>query len=325
MVLLDIRDLRLEFSVGSDTVYALRGVDLQVGRGTRTAIVGESGSGKTVAALTILGLLPPTARVTGGQIWFKDRNLLDLSEKELQAIRGSQICMTFQQAAAALNPLYPVGKQIADVYQRHVGGSKKDAWRKAVEVLAATGIPEPKDRARNYPFEYSGGMAQRAMIAMALVCHPQLLIADEPTSGLDVTIQVQVLDLIQDVVEQLDATLMLISHDIALVSSVCTHVIVMYAGKVMETGTVEQVLNAPANPYTMGLLRCFADSEDSEMPFIPGRVPDLRQVWAGCSFAERCPRATALCHQTSPPVVEVEPGHFSTCHFSPPVGRASTW
>jgi len=324
MTLLDIRDLRLEFSVGSETVYALRGVDLQVERGTRTAIVGESGSGKTVAALATLGLLPPTARVTGGQIWFKDRNLLELSEKELQAIRGSQICMTFQHAAAALNPLYPVGKQIADVYRRHVGGSKQEAWRKAVEVLAATGIPEPKDRARNYPFEYSGGMAQRAMIAMALVCHPQLLIADEPTSGLDVTIQVQVLDLIQDVVEQLDATLMLISHDIALVSSVCTHVIVMYAGKVMETGTVEQVLNAPANPYTLGLLRCFADSEASEMPFIPGRVPDLRQVWAGCGFAERCPRATALCHQTPPPVVEVEPGHVSACHFSQPMGRAST-
>jgi oligopeptide/dipeptide ABC transporter ATP-binding protein len=316
MTLLDIRDLRLEFRVGSETVYALRGVDLQVGHGTRTGIVGESGSGKTVAALTTLGLLPPTARVTGGQIWFQDCNLLELDEKERQRIRGGQICMTFQQAAAALNPLYPVGKQIADVYRHHAGGSKKEAWRKAVEVLAATGIPEPKDRARNYPFEYSGGMAQRAMIAMALVCHPELLIADEPTSGLDVTIQVQVLDLIQDVVEQLDATLILISHDIALVSNLCTHVIVMYAGKVMETGTVAQVLNTPANPYTTGLLRCFADTKGSEMPSIPGRVPDLRLTWMGCGFAERCPRATALCHQTPPPAVEIEPGHFSTCHIS---------
>jgi oligopeptide/dipeptide ABC transporter ATP-binding protein len=316
MLLLDIRDLRLEFNVGSETIYALRGVDLQIARGTRMAIVGESGSGKTVAALATLGLLPPTARVTGGQIWFQDRNLLELSEKELHKIRGAQICMTFQQAGAALNPLYPVGKQIADVYRHHAGGSRKDAWNKAVAVLAATGIPDPKDRARNYPFEYSGGMAQRAMIAMALVCRPQLLITDEPTSGLDVTIQVQVLDLIQDVVEQLDATLVLISHDIALVSNVCTHVIVMYAGKVMETGTVDQVLNAPANPYTVGLLRCFAGTEEEEMPFIPGRVPDLRQTWAGCGFAERCPRAAPLCRQAPPPVIEVEPGHFSACHFS---------
>jgi len=316
MTLLDIRDLKLEFTIGRETIYALRGVEMRVGNGTRTAIVGESGSGKTMTALAALGLLPPTARVTGGQILFREQDLLTLSEKELQAIRGSQICMIFQQAAAALNPLYPVGKQIADVYRHQVGGSKQEAWRRAVEVLAATGIPEPEDRARNYPYEYSGGMAQRAMIAMALVCSPRLLIADEPTSGLDVTIQVQVLDLIQDVVDQLDATLVLISHDIALVSTICDHVVVMYAGKVMESGTVEQVLRAPANPYTIGLLRCFTQMEGENMPFIPGRVPDLRQSWQGCGFASRCPRATALCHQERPPVVEVEPGHFSTCHFS---------
>ena len=320
MTLLDIRDLNLEFTIGRETIYALRGVEMQVGSGTRTAVVGESGSGKTITALAALGLLPPTARVTRGEILFREQNLLKLSESEWQAVRGSQICMIFQQAAAALNPLYPVGRQIADVYRHHAGGSKKEAWRKAVEVLAATGIPEPQDRARNYPYEYSGGMAQRAMIAMALVCHPHVLIADEPTSGLDVTIQVQVLDLIQDVVEQLNATLILISHDIALVSTICDHVVVMYAGKVMESGTVEQVLRTPANPYTSGLVQCFVSTEGEVMPFIPGRVPDLRQVWQGCGFASRCPRATDLCHQEPPPVVEVEPGHFSTCHFSEPAG-----
>jgi len=318
MALLDIRDLKLEFTIGRETIYALRGVDMRVRRGTRTAVVGESGSGKTMTALATLGVLPPTARITGGQILFKERDLLTLSENEWRAVRGSQICMIFQQAAAALNPLYPVGQQIADVYRHHRGGSKKEAWRKAVEVLAATGIPEPEDRARNYPHEYSGGMAQRAMIAMALVCHPHLLIADEPTTGLDVTIQVQVLDLIQDVVEQLDATLILISHDITLVSAICDQVVVMYAGKVMESGTVEQVLQTPANPYTAELLQCFIGTEGDEMPFIPGRVPDLRQLWPGCGFASRCPRATARCHQEPPPVVEVEPGHFSTCHFSGP-------
>ncbi|MEW6580567.1 MAG: ABC transporter ATP-binding protein, partial [Chloroflexota bacterium] len=260
--------------------------------------------------------LPPTARITEGRILFQDTDLLTLSENELRQIRGTQICMVFQDASAALNPLYPVGQQIADVYRHHNGGSKRDAWRRAVEVLAATGIPHPEDRARNYPFEYSGGMAQRAMIAMALVCSPQLLIADEPTSGLDVTIQVQVLDLIQEVVEKLNATLMLISHDIGLVSAICDRVIVMYAGTVMETGTARQVLERPANPYTIRLLECFMGTDGQEMPFIPGRVPDLREQWQGCSFAGRCPRAQSICWQESPPVMEVEPGHHSACHFS---------
>jgi peptide/nickel transport system ATP-binding protein/oligopeptide transport system ATP-binding protein len=312
----DIQNLRVQFHVGRDVIYALRGVSMQVERGTRTAIVGESGSGKTVTATSMLRLLPPTARITEGRILFQDTDLLTLSENELRQIRGTQICMVFQDASAALNPLYPVGQQIADVYRHHNGGSKRDAWRRAVEVLAATGIPHPEDRARNYPFEYSGGMAQRAMIAMALVCSPQLLIADEPTSGLDVTIQVQVLDLIQEVVEKLNATLMLISHDIGLVSAICDRVIVMYAGTVMETGTARQVLERPANPYTIRLLECFMGTDGQEMPFIPGRVPDLREQWQGCSFAGRCPRAQSICWQESPPVMEVEPGHHSACHFS---------
>jgi len=209
-----------------------------------------------------------------------------------------------------------VGQQIADVYRHHNGGSKREARQRAVEVLAATGIPHPEDRARSYPFEYSGGMAQRAMIAMALVCSPQLLIADEPTSGLDVTIQVQVLDLIQEVVEKLGATLMLISHDIGLVSAICDRVIVMYAGTVMETGIASQVLERPANPYTIRLLECFAGTNGEEMPFIPGRVPDLREQWQGCSFAGRCPRVQDLCWREAPAVRQVEPGHHSACHFS---------
>ncbi len=316
MALVDIQNLRVQFHIGRDVVYALRGVSMQVERGTRTAIVGESGSGKTVTATSMLRLLPPTARITEGRILFQDADLLALSENELHRIRGSQICMVFQNAAAALNPLYPVGQQIADVYRHHNGGSKREARQRAVEVLAATGIPHPEDRARSYPFEYSGGMAQRAMIAMALVCSPQLLIADEPTSGLDVTIQVQVLDLIQEVVEKLGATLMLISHDIGLVSAICDRVIVMYAGTVMETGIASQVLERPANPYTIRLLECFAGTNGEEMPFIPGRVPDLREQWQGCSFAGRCPRVQDLCWREAPAVRQVEPGHHSACHFS---------
>ena len=315
MTLLDIHDLKVEFHIGRETVYALRGVTMQIERGSRTAIVGESGSGKSVTATSTLQLLPPTAAITGGEISFDGQDLLALSEKEIQAVRGAQICMIFQNAQAALNPLYSVGSQIADIYRYHSSVGKREAWRKAVEVLQATGIPEPEDRARNYPFEYSGGMAQRAMIAMALVSSPKLLIADEPTSGLDVTIQVQVLDLIQEIVEQLDATLVLISHDIGIVSAICDRIVVMYAGEVMETGTIEQVFQTPANPYTILLLECFTETDRQEMPYIPGRVPDLREQWQGCSFASRCPRAQAICRQETPPVVEIGDGHFSKCHF----------
>lgn len=313
--LLDIEQLNVQFRVGKETVYALRGASYSIGRGTRTAIVGESGSGKTVSALAALRLLPSNARVTDGQIRFDGTDLLQLGDKQMQAIRGAQIGMVFQNAAAALNPLYPVGSQIGDVFRYHSKASKAEAWQKAVEVLRATGIPEPEDRARNYPFEYSGGMAQRAMIAMALACRPQLLIADEPTSGLDVTIQVQVLDVIQEVVEELDATLVLISHDIGLVSAICDHVVVMYAGTVMETGTAEQVLKQTSNPYTILLLECFLEEDSETMPFIPGRVPDLREQWAGCCFASRCPRAQDICRQERPALVEVEAGHYSACHF----------
>lgn len=316
MALVDIQNLRVQFRVGREQVYALRGVSMQIERGTRTAIVGESGSGKTVTATSMLRLLPPTARITEGHILFQGTDLLALPESELNKVRGSEICMVFQNASAALNPLYPVGQQIADVYRHYNRGSKHEAWARAVEVLGATGIPQPEDRARSYPFEYSGGMAQRAMIAMALVCSPQLLIADEPTSGLDVTIQVQVLDLIQEVVEKLDATLVLISHDIGLVSAICDRVIVMYAGTVMETGTANEVLERPANPYTIRLLECFTDTSGDEMPYIPGRAPDPREQWHGCSFADRCPRVQPICRQEAPAIREVEPGHFSACHFS---------
>lgn len=314
--LLTIRDLAVDFLVDRQAIHALRGVTMSLAEGSRTAVVGESGSGKTVTALSVLRLLPPTARVTAGRIDFAGRDLTALDDARLGQIRGSQVAMIFQHAAAALDPLRPVGRQIADVYRRHRGGPRRQAWQRAVEVLDATGIPDAAARARDYPHQYSGGMAQRAMIAMALVCSPRLLIADEPTTGLDLTIQVQVLDLIAQAVERLDATLMLISHDLAVVGALCDHVVVMYAGQVMESGATAQVLEQPANPYTEGLLACFAEAGGGDMPSIPGRAPDVRRPLPGCGFAERCARAAEPCRQRPAPVVEVAAGHRSRCHFA---------
>ncbi|MBE0690014.1 MAG: ABC transporter ATP-binding protein [Anaerolineae bacterium] len=316
MVLLDIRNLSIDFRLGKDTVHALRNVNMQIKAGSRTAIVGESGSGKSVTSLAVLRLLPSTARIKSGEIDYDSRNLLSQSETELRTVRGRKIAMIFQHAMASLNPLYSVGQQIADIYRHHFGGSKQEAWARAVEVLDATGIPNPQDRARDYPYQFSGGMAQRVLVAMALVCKPTLLIADEPTSGLDVTIQTQVLDLIEQVVGELDTTLVLITHDIAVVYTTCDHVIVMYAGSVMESGTIEQVFGKSANPYTIELLKCFEETEADQMPFIPGRVPDMRELWQGCSFAVRCPFAADICHQQAPPMIELEPEHLSACHFA---------
>lgn len=316
MALLDIDNLSLDFRVGKDIVHVLRAVNMQIKAKSCTAIVGESGSGKSVTALTVLRLLPSTAHIKGGEIRYDGRNLLSLSETELRTVRGREIAMIFQHAMASLNPLYSVGQQIADIYRHHFGGSGQEAWTRAVEVLDATGIPNAEDRARDYPYQFSGGMAQRVLVAMALVCKPRLLIADEPTTGLDVTIQTQVLDLIEQVVGELDATLILITHDIAVVYAICDHVIVMYAGGVMESGTIEQVLGKSANPYTIELLKCFEETDADQMPFIPGRVPDMRELWQGCCFAVRCPFAADICRHQAPPLVELEPGHVSACHFA---------
>ena len=316
MSVLSVRDLHVDFNVGGEIVHALRGVDLEVVAGSRTAIVGESGSGKTISAMSAMGLLPPNASVVQGAIAYEGEDLLTLGEAGLRRLRGSELCMVFQNALNSFNPLYPVGQQIADVYRRHSGADKRTAWARAIEVLEATGIPNAAERARNFPHEYSGGMAQRAMIAMALVCRPKVLIADEPTSGLDVTIQAQVLELIDQVVDELGGTLLLITHDIGQIKRVCDRIVVMYAGRVMEEGPVDTVFANPANPYTRLLLACAVELDGDTMPTIPGRVPDLRGVWPGCSFADRCPRAEALCRTNRPAATDVAPGHRSACHFA---------
>lgn len=315
--LLQIRDLSLELRVNRETLHALRGLNLEVYPGDMLALVGESGSGKTLTGLSIMRLLPSTARITGGQMLFDGLDLAALPEAALRAMRGKKLAMIFQNAAAALNPLISVGNQIADVYRRHGGLSKRDAWQKAVEALDATGIPNAADRARSFPHEFSGGMAQRALIALTLASAPTLLIADEPTSGLDVTIQVHVIDLIRDVIRRLNTTLIVISHDIGLVATICSRIAVMYAGVVMESGSVQQITTRPANPYTRALLDCaVAQAPGERMPFIPGRVPDLRQPWRGCPFAPRCAFAEAICREQMPPLVTLEQGHSALCHFA---------
>jgi len=313
--LLEIDNLRVEVGRAANRVRAIRGASLTLQRHSRLGVIGESGSGKTMMALAVLRLLPATGVMTAGTISYCGQDLRPLSESEMQRVRGKEISMVFQHAASALNPLFPVGQQIAEVYRFHEGGSKEQAWYKAVTMLDAMGIPDAERRARAFPHQYSGGMAQRAMIAMALVCSPQLLIADEPTTGLDLTIQAQVLDLIKAHVQQSDASLLLISHDIAVIAEVCLDVAVMYAGEVLEAGPLEAVQREPLSPYTKALLECFEADRGERLPYIAGRVPDLRYEIDGCPFAPRCPLAQDVCHQRGPEYRQVAPTRWVACHL----------
>jgi oligopeptide/dipeptide ABC transporter ATP-binding protein len=314
--LLKVDDLKVDIGREPRVIHALQGVSFQVQRRALTGLVGESGSGKSMTALAILGALPERGRVVGGKVVFDGQNLLQLSEAQMRQIRGKQISVVFQNARAALNPLFPVGQQIAEVYRVHEHVSPTIAWEKAVSVLDAMGIPNPIRKARDYPHQFSGGMAQRAMVAMALVCSPQLLIADEPTTGLDVTIQAQVLNVIVDEIEEFGASLLLISHDLGIIAEICTDVVVMYAGKILESGSVEQVLRTPANPYTQALIASFRVDDNRRMSFIPGQVPDLGSLHTGCPFAPRCSRVEQRCLAEVPLLREVEAGHWVACHLA---------
>jgi peptide/nickel transport system ATP-binding protein len=314
--LLCVKDLRVDIGREPRMVHALQGISFLVRRRALTGLVGESGSGKSMTALAILRALPEHGRLAGGQVWFDGQDLLQLDEAHMRQVRGKQISVVFQNARSALNPLFPVGQQIAGVYRSHEKASQKEAWQKAVGMLDAMGIPNPLQKARDYPHQFSGGMAQRAMVAMALVCSPQLLIADEPTTGLDVTIQAQVLNVIVDEIEGLQASLLLISHDLGIIAEICTDVVVMYAGKILESGPVELILRTPANPYTQALIASFNVDDNRRMSFIPGRVPDLAAIHAGCPFAPRCSRAEARCRDEVPLLREIEAGHWVACHLA---------
>ena len=314
-VLLSVRDLHTTFSTDSGVVKAVDGISFEVRRGELLAIVGESGSGKSVTAMSIVGLLP-TATITGEGVFWKGENLLTADTKRMRAVRGGEIAMIFQDPLTALNPVHTVGRQIAEMAQVHDGLSKKQAWARAVEMLDLVGIPQPAQRAKMHPHEFSGGMRQRAMIAMAITCNPDLLIADEPTTALDVTVQAQVLEVLMDIKDAIDSAIVLITHDLGVVAGLADNVMVMYAGRQAEYGDAEQVFYETRHPYTLGLLASLPrvdDSGDEKLKPIRGAPPSLISPPPGCAFAPRCDFVEDACRAAMPPLVDVGGGHLSAC------------
>lgn len=316
-VLLDVRDLETHFYGEEGVTRALRGISFQVKRGETLGVVGESGCGKSITALSILRLLPKlTGKTVGGQIRFHGRDLLKLSEGEMRKIRGNRIAMIFQEPMTSLNPVHTVGRQIAEAVQIHTKTSWADALAKSQEMLRLVRIADPERRVNNYPHEMSGGMRQRAMIAMALACSPELLIADEPTTALDVTIQAQILRLIIDLKERIGTSVMFITHDLGVVAETCERVIVMYAGQIIEQASVIDLFARPTHPYTQALMRSVPDPRHCRrrrLPEIPGIVPNLRDPIVGCSFAPRCPFAIGICREKMPIMRDIGPDHAAAC------------
>ena len=308
MALLEVKDLVTEFPTRKGIVRAVNGVTFSIDRGEILAVVGESGSGKSVTSLSIMGLLQDPGHVAGGSITFDGKDLLAASEREMEAIRGDQISMIFQEPMTSLNPVYRVGDQIVEAIQTHTDMNKKDAWARAVEMLRVVGIPSPEERARDYPHQMSGGMRQRVMIAMALSCDPKLLIADEPTTALDVTIQAEILDLIYKLRDEFDMAVMLITHDLGVVSEVADRVVVMYCGQVVEEGEKVELFDYPLHPYTLGLLRSIPRLEDEQserLYMIKGSVPNVLDMPPGCPFSDRCDRCFDRCRKEVPELRDV--------------------
>jgi oligopeptide transport system ATP-binding protein len=318
--LLSVRELRTHFAEDDKTVRAVEGVSFDLYPGETLGIVGESGSGKSVTNLSIMRLIPtPPGRIVGGEVIFDGRNLLALSGAEMRAIRGKRIAMIFQDPMTSLNPFMRISQQLMEVTRLHCGHSRAEAREHAVRMLELVGIPDAKRRADGYPHEFSGGMRQRVMIAMALSCQPELLIADEPTTALDVTIQAQILDLIQKLKRDIGTSVILITHDLGVVAGTTNRVIVMYAGRIMESAPTTALFQRTGNPYTMGLLLSVPDPTDAErkeLYQIPGLPPDLAKQTPGCPFADRCYRAEARCREEFPPFVQLAPEHYSLCHFA---------
>ena len=314
-MLLEVKNLKVEFPTRAGVVKAVNDVTFSVDKGETVAIVGESGSGKSVTSLSIMRLLQAPGHVAGGSITFDGQDLLALSDKDMEQVRGSKISMIFQEPMTSLNPVYRVGDQIVEAIQLHTDLNKKDAWERAVEMLRVVGIPSPEDRVRDYPHQMSGGMRQRVMFAMALCCNPQLLIADEPTTALDVTIQAQILDLIYKLREEFHMGGMLITHDLGVVSEVADRVVVMYCGQVVEQAEVTELFEKPLHPYTLGLLASIPRIEDDDnerLTTIRGTVPNPLHLPTGCPFSDRCNRCTERCRQEMPQLKPV-PGTDRMC------------
>ena len=317
--LLEIRGLKTQFATDEGMVHAVDGVDLHIDRGETLGVVGESGCGKSVTAFSVMRLLPmPPARIVAGAILWQGRDLLALDTDAMRAIRAKEIAMVFQEPMTSLNPVYSVGEQIAEVIRLHEGLNRRAARERAVEMLNLVRIPNSERRLDDYPHQFSGGMRQRVMIAMALACNPQLLIADEPTTALDVTIQAQILDLLNELKTRIGMAVMLITHAMGVIAETAQRVVVMYAGKIVETAPVEQLFRAPRHPYTQGLIRSIpridiAATRKQRLEVIPGVVPNLVDPAPGCRFAPRCPHARAECVAATPALREVAPGQQVAC------------
>src|ERR1051325_7618159 len=317
--LLQVRDLRTYFYTGAGTAKSVDGVSFDIMPGETVGLVGESGSGKSVTALSILRLIRPPGRIEpGSKIIFDGRDLMTLDEKSMRAVRGARISMVFQEPMTALNPVFTVGDQVAEVVRVHHAGSKREAWDRAVQMLETVGIPSPAQRAHEYPHQLSGGMRQRVVIAMALVMNPALVIADEPTTALDVTIQAQILELLRELQQRLGTSILLITHDLGVVAETASRVIVMYGGEIVEEAPVRDLFSAAHHPYTEGLMGAMPrlGQQRERLRTIPGTVPPPTAWPAGCRFHDRCPYSWDRCAVEHPPLFQVGPGHTSRCHLA---------
>ncbi len=315
MALLDVRDLSTVFHTAVGDIRAVDGVSFALEAGESLAIVGESGSGKSVTALSLLGLVPPPGEIDGGRVWFAGRELLALSPREWQRVRGRDIAMIFQDPMTSLNPVLTVGYQLGEMLRWHLKLGKAEVERRVVDALSTVGIPNAAERVTDYPHQFSGGQRQRIMIAMAILCRPSLLVADEPTTALDVTIQAQIVDLVNDLKDELGMAILWITHDLALVAGLVDAVVVMYAGSIVEHGTVGEIFDDAKHPYTLGLLRSMPrfDRRESRLQAIDGTPPDPSRPTAGCPFAPRCERAVDRCREAPPKLVPLDGARRVAC------------
>ncbi len=316
MKLLEIKNLSVYYETDEGTAKAVNNVDLSIEAGETVGLVGETGAGKTTMALAVQRLVQdPPGKIVNGEIFFEGKDILKMDEKEMRKIRGNAISMIFQDPMTALNPIMRVGDQIAEVISLHQNISAVEATKKACDMLEKVGIPA--DRASEYPHQFSGGMKQRVVIAIALACTPKLLIADEPTTALDVTIQAQVIDMINNLKKELNTAVLMITHDLGIVAESCDHVAIMYAGEIIEYGDLDSIFFRTAHPYTVGLLGSLPrlDVDVDRLTPIDGLMPDPMELPDGCSFCERCPKRMAKCEKQHPSLVEIEKGHFVSCHL----------
>ena len=318
--LLEVDNLKMYFHTQDGIVHAVDGVSYTLDRGETLGVVGESGSGKSVTHMTIMGLIEmPPGKIEGGDIRYRGHSILEMTEEEMQHIRGNDIAMIFQDPMTSLNPVYKIGRQVGEGLRLHRGYSKQEALKRATELLDLVGIPEPEKRVNEYPHQFSGGMRQRVMIAMALACDPDILIADEPTTALDVTIQAQIIELMQEMQQKNGNAIIMITHDLGVVADMADKIMVMYAGRPVEFGTAEEIFYEPRHPYTWGLIRSIPEhglDEKKELTPIAGNPPSLVNLPSGCPFAPRCPYAVDICHEQAPEYLTTETGHYAACHFA---------